>query len=249
VGLTFAALPVFYAVAAFVLLRQKREVIRTNSVFAASVAVGVVYMHYAFARADVGHLAHAIFPFLFALLSLSRTQLRGCGFVAFAMPPALLAYSVFAAGMMSPFYAKASHRGYVDIDVRGDTLSVDPETARAVRAVQVIGKHYMHRSEQIVFAPYWPTMYGVLHRRAPVWETYSTLGGDVDGQRRFTQELETGHVEWALIGNATLDQREDRRFSNTHPITWDYLMSHYEKVPIDGLPSDYQLLRRRPSNL
>lgn len=245
VGMTFVGMPVLYLAGAILLLREGRvKAIQRNSVFVASVAVGFVYMHYAFARADVGHLAHAIFPFLFALLSFPSLNRLHRGWTAHAVPLLLLLFSLFAAGMTSPLYSRMTSRNYQAIDIRGDTVIVDPTTFRAVQAVQLIAGNRMHAGEEIVFAPYWPTMYGVLGRRSPVWETYLVFT-DTEKQQRFTQQLELRGVQWAVIGNAQLDGRDDRRFRNTHPFIWQYLAEHYVPVSIDGLPADYRLLRRQ----
>jgi hypothetical protein len=243
VGLLFVALPLAYATAFLVLARQRGEAIKRHPELVAAVVVGAVYMHYAFSRAEVLHLAHAIPPFLIAGFAFPATWRGHHPRLRFGLYAALLVSALLAAGMMSPLYLHA--RTGERIVVRGDMLKVDAETARIVRTVQAVASSHMGPGERIVVAPYWPTVYAVLDRIAPVWETFSTsLSSDPAAQRRMVQELEAGHVEWALIGNAKLDGREDRRFSNTHPITWRYLQEHYREVPISGLPPDYRLLRR-----
>lgn len=250
VGATFVAMPVLYVLGSIAVLRERRpEAIRRDPVFVSSLAFGLVYMHYAYSRADVGHLAHAIFPFLFALFSaplLRRSAVRERA--ALAVPLALLAYSLLSVAVASPLYSRIVGRDWVEIDVRGDTLIVDPATARAVQTVQSIARRYMQSGDEIVFSPYWPTMYAILGRVAPVWETYSSYAEDAEGQRRFIEELEAKRVKWAVVGNAPLDGREDRRFSQTHPNTWRYFEENYEPVEIQGLPADYRLLRRRSAN-
>jgi hypothetical protein len=245
VGLLFLALPAFYGAALLVLVRQPGEAIARHSELVAAVVVGAVYMHYAFARAGVLHLAHALPPFLiavFALVPAAPQRLRP--WLRPGVPAVLLLMTLVTAGMMSPLYLIGRHGE--DLDVRGNTLVVDAETARIVRTVQEIGRDRMGPGERIVFAPYWPTMYGVLRQVSPLWETYSTsVSSDPRAQARMVQEFETARVEWAVIGNATLDGRDDRRFRHTHPVVWRYLEEHYLPVQIDGLPHDYRLLRRR----
>lgn len=246
VSLAFVVMPMFYLAALLALLRARDpQALRRNSVLVAASVVGAVYAHYAFARADVGHLAHAILPFLLALLSLPAA-LRLHPRMELRLALVLCAASIFAAGMVSPWYLTTRMNESARIDVRGDTLLVDSETARAVQAVQEISRTRMGPGEQIVFAPYWPTMYGVIGRTAPVWETYSTsLSSDAKEQQRFIDQLERARVEWVLAGDPRLDNREDRRFSHTHPLTWAYLRERFDTVPVDGLPADYRLLRRR----
>jgi hypothetical protein len=245
VGLLFLALPAFYGAALLVLVRQPGEAITRHSELVAAVVVGAVYMHYAFARAGVLHLAHALPPFLiavFALVPAAPQRLRP--WMRLGVPGALLLITLVTAGMMSPLYLIGRHGE--DLDVRGNTLVVDAETAHIVRTVQEIARVRMSPGERIVFAPYWPTMYGVLRQVSPLWETYSTsLASDPQAQARMVQDFETARVEWALIGNAMLDGRDDRRFRHTHPVVWRYLEEHYLPVQIDGLPPDYRLLRRR----
>lgn len=242
-GMTYLAMPATYALGAIMIVRHwNAERIRRHSLFVAAIALGIAYLHYAYSRADIGHLSHSIFPFLLALLSIPELQAGARS----ALAAGLVAYSIFVAGLVNPLYVKLFQGNFVEIEARGERLVVDPATAAAVRAVQLIAQERLPRGSSIVFAPYWPAQYSLLGRRAPTWETYSNFSGDLSGQQRYVRELRQQRVEWALVGNAPLDGRENLRYSRTHPMIWSYVIKNYEPVSAPtGLPLDYRLYRRR----
>jgi len=52
-------------------------------------------------------------------------------------------------------------------------------------------------------------------------------------------------VEWALYSDQTVDDREETRFSSTHPQVWSYLEKHFQRVPSYRLPRRVWLMQRR----
>ena len=121
-GVLFLMLPVFYIVAGVCLIRSAVDALRQNAIFVASLFVGVPYMHYAFSRADITHLALGIHPFLMGLISLpfvfkhAYKRLIGWGLLA-----VVFVMSCFSAGMSSPYYQKADapEGSFVKIDYMG----------------------------------------------------------------------------------------------------------------------------------
>ncbi len=107
IGLFFVLLPVFQAGMAAVLLFQKD--LRRSALLLASTAVGLFYMHYAFSRADLPHLASSVHPLLLAMMVLPHSFERlGKRLPLPAWLPVLLLASIFAVGTDHPFYRKAA---------------------------------------------------------------------------------------------------------------------------------------------
>ena len=52
-------------------------------------------------------------------------------------------------------------------------------------------------------------------------------------------------VPWVLLEDIRTDRREELRFRNTHRLVWEHIVREFEVVPVDGLPANVQLLRRR----
>lgn len=77
IGMFFVLLPVFHAFALLSLVLSPRENVRTKTLLTASTAVGVMYVHYAFSRADLTHLAGSIHPLLIGLIALPCSVNRG----------------------------------------------------------------------------------------------------------------------------------------------------------------------------
>ena len=57
--------------------------------------------------------------------------------------------------------------------------------------------------------------------------------------------LNEKNVDWAIVADNTLDNREDRRFSATHKLVWSYLMKNFESVRLACLTGSMKLLHRK----
>jgi hypothetical protein len=99
-------------------------------------------------------------------------------------------------------------------------------------------------NEAIFLAPMLTTLYCVLNRNSPTYETYFVVPKPEDLQKRVTRELDEKKVPWALVGDFPLDGREELSFSRSFHVIWEYLKENFEEVPA-GLPPRYFLLRRR----
>lgn len=71
VGALFVVLPAFVFSSLLYLSTRKENTLRNNHLLIAATFVGLPYMHYAFSRADIGHLAHSIFPVLLGFLAVT----------------------------------------------------------------------------------------------------------------------------------------------------------------------------------
>ena len=64
-------------------------------------------------------------------------------------------------------------------------------------------------------------------------------------QRRMIDQLERHNVNWVLLEDIRTDAHEELRFRHTHPLMWEYIEREFEVFPVDGLPADLSLFRRR----
>ena len=247
-GLLFLALPVFYAGGALFLILSGGPASKQKAPLAACVFVGVMYMHYVFSRADLDHLALGIHPMLIALLFLPfavKSGFRRKGAVA-ALAFVVVA-SCFSVGMATPLYIKAAGlRGPLQkVNIRGDSIWVSKYTAGIIRSVMKIDRERVGPDQPLLIAPHWTTFYPILERKAPLWDIYFLFKETEKRQRQMIAELEEKAVDWAILGDVALDGREDLRFRNTHHLVWEHLMDDFEPVQAEGLPGNYQLLKRK----
>ncbi len=69
-GTLFLVMPVFFIGAGIYLSIAHAVRLQRNPLFVAAAFVGLIYIHYAFSRADIAHLAQGIHPFLLGLMAL-----------------------------------------------------------------------------------------------------------------------------------------------------------------------------------
>jgi hypothetical protein len=62
-------------------------------------------------------------------------------------------------------------------------------------------------------------------------------------------ELAAKNVNWVIISDTLLDEREDLRFSATHKLVWQYLMENFEPIESACLPKWMKILHRRRPGL
>lgn len=265
VGTLFLAFPIFY-VFAFVRIFSKRAV-RLQPVFIASAFVGVTYLHYTFDRPQLYYLAWTIPPFILGLLALTASfsgQVRSK--VTIAKLSVLAVVSIAALEMAQENYftikiksfgktkligrfagdftQAMNAQGLVKTDVRGDSLWVLSDTAGMIEDVRAIDQYLIKSDEKILVAPYLPGLYVILGRQSPVWEIYFLLPRALEQEEAMVHDLDSKHVEWALVCNYYMDDRPELQFGSTHGRLWNYLVTNFETVP-SNLDRNCGLMHRR----
>lgn len=246
-GMLFTLIPLFYAVAGLFLLVSRQAWAGPERLLAGSVAVGASFIHHAFSRADLGHLAQAIDPFLLGVIALPLlVKGRYPRTLASALLATVVVLSMATALTVTPYYQKvlAPDGAFADIDVRGSHLRVNASTANLIHSVERIERR-VGDGEQLLIVPHWPGFYPLLQRKSPLWEIYFLFPATEARQREMIRDLEVQKATWIILGDVPLDGRDELRFRNTHPLLWDYFLGQYQPVQAEGLPDNYQVLHRR----
>jgi hypothetical protein len=204
-------------------------------------------MHYAFARADIGHLAHGIAPLLIGMLALpfalnfnSRKMLCSAGLII------ILVMTVFSAGTQNWCYLKATAPGiYIKSNIAGDDLWIPLLDARYIEAVKHINSQMIPPDEGLLIVPWRPTMYPILRRKSPLRELWFLDPQTETRQKEMIEELEQKKVNWVILDNFALDRREELRFSNTYKLLWRYFRENYDFIEVQGFHIDERLLHRK----
>ena len=248
VGLGFVALPLFFLFSLGLLLVYPLADLQRQSVLVASTCVGIWYVHYAFSRADLPHLAQSLMPFLIGIVAMpaflgARENSRGSLLVL----SGLMVFTIGPAYLGSPFFQHCHplRTTCVQQELNGETLWLHPSDRQLIETVRQIVAAHVRPEEGIFIAPHWPTFYGILQRPSPTWQIYFIFPESMERQEEMISDLGKNKVRWVILGDVALDGQDTLRFRHTHSLLWQFLMREFEPVAVEGFPADYQLLRKR----
>jgi hypothetical protein len=245
-GTFFLLLPVYYTMSVIYLLTVKKN-FQQKAIFISTAFIGIIYIHYAFSRADLGHLAHSIHPFLMGLMSLPfLLKNKYLKLISILLLAAVYIMSYYSIWMVSPYYIKASapKDSFVKINICSDNVWLDKPTADVIETVKKIKKDFI-ASEEVFIAPHWPGFYPILQKKSPLGKIYFIFKETKEVQEKMISDLENKHINWVILGDVPLDGRDDLRFKNTYCLVWKYIMDNFQPVKVEGLPENYQLLHRK----
>jgi hypothetical protein len=229
IGICFMALIAFGVGALVWIFSQKLRGRYVRPELVAAVCSGLAYSHYAFARADVGHLAQGIYPLLLGTF-ITITSLRSRPLKWLSASGAAF-ISVFILADWQPGVLARSKGGWEEVTISGSILTVDPSTAEAVKLLRELTARYAHDGRPVLVLPFWPGAYPLLDRRAPLWEIYALSPRSDDFQRAEIERIKKADPGYALVFDVPMDGREELRYSNSHPLIDEYIRIHFEAFP------------------
>jgi hypothetical protein len=243
-GIFPVALPLGYFAAIISSLLMRPETNRKHPLLVACAFVGVFYLHHAFSRADVSHLAQVIHPFLLGALA-SLAFLGARKFYYWAVIGLLIAAALFTVGRLMPIYQRiASSTPWVPYNA-GGKIFVPISTNRLFTCLREFAAENIAPQEGMLIAPFIPTLYPILGHESPLWDLGYYPPATAQRQEAMIHELVAKDVNWAIISLTPLDGREDLRFSATHKLVWQYLMENFEPIETTCLPTWMKILHRK----
>jgi hypothetical protein len=243
-GILLIALPLGYLEAITVSLFMRSQMINDHALFIACAFVGLFYLHHAFSRADVSHLAQVIHPFLLGALALLGFLGVGKSY-HWAVIAVLIAAALFIVGRQMPIYQRiTSPTPWVLCDA-GGKIFVPPGTNRLLTCLRKFAAENVAPREGVLIAPFTPTLYPILGHESPLWDLGYFFPATARRQEAMIHELAAKNVNWAIISDTPLDKREDLRFSATHELVWQYLMENFEPIETTCSPKWMKILHRK----
>lgn len=237
------ALPVVYLTALSVCLVRPARFLQDHGLLAACGAVGLCYLHHVYSRADLSHLAQAIHPFTFGLLSLTLLCRRRQVYLV-SIAALLLAAGIFELLPQMPCYQRlTSSVPWIRCEAASGVF-LPQRWAASLDELAKFSQTNIPPREGIFIAPAAPGLYPMLGHSAPVWEIYLLFPATKARQEEIIRSLTKKQVDWAIVSNAPPDQRDDLRFSATYPLVWNYLMREFQPVPKVHLPGKMAVLHR-----
>lgn len=207
----------------------------------ASAFLALPYAHYAFSRADVGHLAQGIFPVLVGcLIILSTVRDR----IKWPLTVALCAASFWVTHVFHPGWQCLVSK-CVNVEVAGSELQVDPGTASDITLLRQLAELYAPNGQGFIATPFWPGAYALLERKAPMWEIYALFPRSEPFERKEIERIEASKPGFVFVFNIPLDGRDELRFRNTHPLIQKYIMNNFERIPLESQNSSYEVYKAK----
>jgi hypothetical protein len=251
-GLCFVALPLFYLCVLLSLILAKPANLPGRSLLLASSWVGLFYMHHAFSRADLAHLAQSIHPFLlgmialpYAYLSLPRQK------VTLGLATTLAVVTIFAMIIAAnPYWQLLRNREQFTLyELEEDRIWVRKGQAAHIETVKQLVNQSLEPHDKLLVTGMNTGLYLILHRRAPIREIYFLLPAPPEREREIIQTLREQEVNWVILTGAPLDGRNELRLRYTYPLLWNHFMEAFEAVTVPGLPDNPKLLHRKEATL
>lgn len=232
---TFGVIAVGFAVV------QRR---RGSAIPATVVAAGflsVPYSHYAFSRADVGHLAHGIFPLLIGTLILAAHR----GPILRWVLTALLGVASWSViGIAHPGWRFLVDQNGVEVAVSNQRLLVDANTAADILLLRDLKARLAPDKNVLVVTPTWPGAYSLLGQKSPIWEIYALLPRSPEFELQEIERIQSADPALILIHDLALDGRDELRYQNTHPLIYRYIEESYDLMTTSPKP-EYLIFTKR----
>jgi len=199
-----------------------------SSVLVASASLALPYAHYSFSRADTEHLSLGVFPLLLSCLAaLSVAKAR----VKWGLVTILCLTSVWLILPSYPGWQCAVSGKCVHIEVFRTPIQVIPEVAFDISRIRDLARRYAPGDQPFIAAPFWPGAYALLERRSPMWSIYAILPRSESFQKKEIERIKAASPGFAYILNWPLDHRKELTFKNTHPLVYQYITDHFERLP------------------
>ena len=210
--------------------------------FVACSVLALPYAHFAFSRADVSHLAQAIFPFLIGVFVLVKDWSRKARWiVAFAMAGVSLVVML----PLHPGWDCRMNR-CATAAVSGSVLTFDLDTANSLAILKQAAELYAPNGRSFVAAPLWPGAYALFKRKSPMWETYGLFPRRSEFERREIERIKRAEPGFVVVVDIPMDGRDELRFRNTHPLIERFIRDNFDPVTIGDRPPDvYQFYKSR----
>lgn len=185
------------------------------------------YMHYAFSRADIGHLALGIFPFLLGVLILLAQQKN---ILKWPLAVLFCSMSFLATNSSHPGWACFKQENCVPVEVSGNNLVVPPGVASDIQLLNNLSSQYTPNGESFLVTPFWPGAYALLERESPMWANYTVYSRTAKTQNEEIERVKKFSPNFVLIIDIALDGREDLRFKNSNWLVYKYINENYSPV-------------------
>jgi len=227
IGTSFIALVLVPLLMAVVLSRKRLEdFTRLNYLQTAGAFAGLMYAHYAYSRADLPHLAFSIPPLIFILIT--------CGALIHKVLPTMIALISLSVIMMlqdAPILKSAILGHPMETVVMNDSkIYVRSFVVNHLQTAEVAFTSTPNARENFLAIPSFPSLYALNKSKMPIWEIYSLSGRDAKFEEAELARLRQAPPDVVLLSDHGLDDRQELRYSNMHPVMYSWILKNYHRI-------------------
>ena len=202
---------------------------------------GLFYWHHATSRACPNHLSNSIAPFMILLGIFTNYFSYGT--------MTMIGIIIILFGFIYPGHAlwlKRLRRSckLKPFKVANNILWLDGNQADYIDRVSKLVNKYSKPDDFVLLLPMLLTFYPLLQRRAPVYDLFCVYPASDEEESKMIDELSSHELSFVLISNTPLDNRDDLRFSKTHPRVWQYLNDKFQILHEQEIPDDHYAFTR-----
>lgn len=226
IGMFFIAVFSFSLITISIFFFKKLNNKQVDAVVIASAFLALPYMHVAYVRSDIAHLSQSIFPLLIGSIVLISIQKN---IVKWPLIIILCISSYIAMFTLHPGWSCFETSKCTNVEISGDEILMDSNTAADISFIRELVNKYAHENEKnFLVMPFWPGVYPLFEKKSPVWDIYALHPRSKIFEQQEIDRIKQAMPTFVLIIDIPLDGRDELRFRNTHPLTYNYITSNFQ---------------------
>lgn len=242
IGFFFIAILVFALLSPVYVVLKRIRGFQVSPLLISSAFISLPYVHFAYSRSDVGHLAQGITPFLIGILFILSQCSRYTKIIGNVT---MLMASFLVMLPLHPGYQSAMTHNWVPMEIAGDALIIEPYSASNLILLKQLDHEYSPNDGQFLVVPFWPGAYAALERKAPIWEIYPLFPRSNIFQEGEIERIRQANPGFVLILDFPLDGRDDLRYKNTHPLINKYIQENFVLLSDKTQDKSLQIYKRK----
>jgi len=207
-----------------------------------SASAGILAWQHAYSRADFPHLAQSISPLIVCSFCL----------VSYVIPydvstlTIMMIYLYLAWPLMAQFTGRLFLKGGGNLTQlkNGSSILMSAREKSILSTVEQMSMNAARSHGTVLALPNLVWVYPLLDLKTPVYDMFCVFPASSIQQSEMINQAVINNVKCALISNRKIDGRDDLRFSNTHPLVWDWLNTHFEILSTNDFSADFYLFQR-----
>lgn len=238
---TFFLILPFLTTGLVIFMIKKSGYLARSPAFIAATLVSIPYLHYCYSRADTQHLALGILPSIIACamyLSYKKYTVKWLGLIILFLSSLIVSLPLHTGWQ---FYRNEKTTA---INILGDQIQLESGRANVIKTLQKITSIAKKNGDSVFFAPHYPGIYASLKMKFPTYDIYPITPRNIEFEKREIELLKKNSIGFAFIVDTPLDDKEELRFSRTHPLTFQYFIDNFDLI--EKSPTrDILLFRKR----